>query len=167
MKNLKEIIEGLKVNSKSKIIFNLFKSHITDDPAEFKDSNYIVGSGDFKPMRFFILLEYANEIIKENLLKNSEDIEFVKEWIKRCDKAYKRNSVNGFNHNSEWEEFTWLCNGKKYTFGNAKFTYDLLQYALTKPDITKPRKQKVEKMLRDFWSIVEANKDKMNWYETS
>lgn len=165
MKQLKDIIiEKLKLDKDFKISEFKFKSHITNNPIEFKDNNYIIDSGDFKPMRFAILLEYANEIIKENLLENSEDIKFVKEWIKICKKAYKENYVNGFNTNSKWSEFTWLCNGEKPTFGNAKFTYDLLQYALTKDNITKPRKQKVEKMIREFWSIVETNKDKMNWY---
>jgi hypothetical protein len=165
MKQLsKHIFEALKINSKSKVSTFEFKSHITDTPIEFKNSNYIVGSGDFKPMRFSILIEYAKEILKLNLLEDKKDIEFCEEWLKRAKKAYKDNYVNGFNHNSEWKEFTWLCNGEDPTFGNAKFTYDLIQYGLHKTDTTKPRKQKLEKMIRDFWDKVDDHKNEMNWY---
>ena len=167
MQNINNFIsEKLKVNSQSKINNNDFKfrSHITNNPKKWLDVNWIIGSGEFKPMRFAILIEYADEILKNNLLDNEEDIEFVKNWLERAKKAYKKNRVDGFGWNSEIREFTWLCNGEQPTFGNAKFTYDLLQYALTKSDITKPRKQKVEKMLRDFLYNFENNKDKMNWY---
>ena len=97
------------------------------------------------------------------LLDNEEDIDFVKSWLDRANKAYKNSYVNGFKSNSEGKEFEWLCNGEKYTFGNAKFTYDLLQYALTKNDLTIPRKQKIEKILKEY-SEVEKNKNNMNWY---
>jgi len=165
MKQLNQyIIEKFKINSKNVNKPYKFKSHITNKPYKFNDVNWIVSSGTFKPMRFSILIEYAKEIIDLNLLNNNEDLEYCKEWLQRAKKAYKNNNVNGLGWNSEQAEFTWLCNGVKPTFGNAKFTYDLIQYGLSKPDITKPRKQKLEKMIRDFWDKVEEHKDKMNWY---
>lgn len=161
---IKSISEVLKINSKSKVSTFEFKSHITDNPYEFKNYNSIVPSGTFKPMRFSILIEYAKEILKLNLLEDKKDIEFCEEWLKRAKKAYKDNYVDGFGCNSKGDEFDWLCNGENPTFGNAKFTYDLIQYGLHKTDTTKPRKQKLEKMIRDFWNIVEDHKNEMNWY---
>lgn len=163
MKNLKDIIsEKLIINKNTKINKYEFKSQITNNPEEFKDVNRIIDSWDWKKSRIYILIEYAKECIQ--LLNNKEDIDFVKSWLDRANKAYKNNYVNGFKSNSEGKEFEWLCNGKKYTFGNAKFTYDLLQYALTKNDLTTPRKQKIEKILKEYYSEVEKNKDNMNWY---
>lgn len=162
MKSLKDIIlEKLVINKNTKVDTYKFKSHITDNPEEFKDNNWIIDSYDWKKNRISILIEYAKECLQ--LLDNKEDIDFVKSWLDRANKAYKNNYSNSFNNNSEGKEFQWLCNGEKYTFGNAKFTYDLLQYALSKNDLTIPRKQKIEKILKGY-SKVEKNKDNMNWY---
>lgn len=168
MKQLKEyILESFKINSKTinniKSSFD-FESHITNKPYKFKDVNWIVPSGTFKPLRFSILIEYAKEVIDLNLLENQKDIDFCKEWLQRAKKAYKNNSVNGLGWNSEQAEFTSLCNGEEPTFGNAKFTYDLIQYGLSKSDITIPRRKKLEKMIRDFWDKVDDHKNEMNWY---
>ena len=164
MKQLNQFIyEKLKINKDTKVKKYDFNSHITDKPYEFK-SSWVVPSATFKPMRFSILIEYAKEIIDKDLLDNDEDLEYCKEWLRRAKKAYKNNYIDSFGHNSEGKEFIILCNGDKPTFGNAKFTYDLIQYGLSKQDTTKPRKQKLEKMIRDFWSDVESHKDEMNWY---
>lgn len=132
----------------------LFQSHITDNPHQFENSNYIVGSYHFKKNRIAILLEYGNEVLKKGLI-DPKDIEFVQTWINIAKQAYKNEDKNGFLK---------ICNGAKPYFGYAKFTYDLLKYALTKPDITIPRKQKVEKLLKEEYNKVEQHADEMNWY---
>ena len=133
----------------------LFQSNITNNPHKFENSNYIVGSYHFKKNRIAILLEYANEVLKKGLI-DPKDIEFVQTWINTAKQAYKIEDKH---------EFLKICNGTKPYFGYAKFTYDLLKYALTKPDITIPRKQKVEKMLKEEYDKVEHHVDEMNWYE--
>lgn len=139
-----------------------FDSHVTNNPIEIK-MNYIVGSYDWKPSRIAILIEYAKDCL--NLLEDPKDIEFVKDWLYKAKDAYKHNNKSYIGGgNSRGKDFAWLCNGEKYTFGNAKFTYDLLQYALTKPNLTIPRRQKIEKILRDNYNTVEKHKDEMNWY---
>lgn len=149
------IIEKFKINSKNISKSYKFKSHITDNPYEFNGVNFIIGSADFKKSRIAILIEYANKIIKDDLLESNEDIDFVKNWIKRAKEAYKYESS---------KEFEELCNGERPYFCNAKFTYDLIQYGLNDPNITIPRKQKLEKMIREYWYNVEKHKDEMNWY---
>jgi hypothetical protein len=167
MKDLKQIIqEKLKITKDSKInnYDDILVSHTTNNPHKFENVNWIVSSGTFKPMRFNILIEYADEILKSDLLKNKKDIDFCKEWLQRAKKAYRNNKVSGLGWNSEQAEFTWLCNGEEPTFGNAKFTYDLIQYGLSQDDITTPRKKRLEKMIRDFWYKVNEHKNEMNWY---
>ena len=165
MEHLKDIIiEKLRLGKNTNLKQFEFKSHITNKPYIFENFNRIVPSNSFKPMRFSILIEYAQEIINLDLLDNQEDIDFCNEWIKRAKAAYKNNSINSLGWNSQANEFDWLCNGEEPTFGNAKFTYDLIQYGLSKSDTTKPRKQKLEKMIRDFWNIVDEHKNEMNWY---
>lgn len=131
----------------------LFQSHITDNPYKF-GSTWTVNSGHFKKNRIAILLEYAQEVLSKKLI-DPQDQNFVQSWINRAKLAYK---------NPSYEEFRWLCNGYVPYLGNAKFTYDLLKYALTKPDITIPRKQKVEKMLKEEYFEVEGHNHEMNWY---
>lgn len=167
MKNLNNyIIEKFKINKNTQIPEQLdfeFVSHVTDNPDEIK-MNYIVRSYGWVPNRIAILIEYAKECL--NLLEDPKDIEFVKDWLYKAKDAYKHNNKNNYlgGRNSRGADFEWLCNGEKYTFGNAKFTYDLLQYALTKPNLTIPRRQKIEKLLRDEYQTVEKHKDQMNWY---
>lgn len=141
-----------------------FNSHVTDSPKKFS-GEFIVDSAEWIQSRFPILFKYAREISNKRkpLLQNNKDIEFVKKWILRCETAYERNET-GKTPNTQSKEFLWACNGETPYFGNAKFTYDLLQYALTKTDLTKPVRQKIEKILREYYKVVEENKNDMNWY---
>jgi hypothetical protein len=168
MKQLTQYIqEKLQITKDSKVknYQDILKSHITNNPYEFQNANWIVPSGNFKPMRFSILIEYANEILKLNLLKDQEDINFCQNWLRKAREAYKKNRVNSLGWNSQQLEFISLCNGKDPNFGNAKFTYDLLQYGLSKSDTTIPRRKKLEKMVREFWYEVDKHKNEMNWYD--
>ena len=178
MKNISHyIVEKFRLNKDMLDMPNGFeiKSQVTHTPFDFdKESQQkrgctlrrIVPGHSFKPARIYILIEYAKEILKNNLLTDAKDKAFVENWLARANEAYRKNRVDGLGYNSEGGEFDWLCNGDAPYFGNAKFTYDLLQYALSKdnPPITKPRKQKVEKMLRQWWADVADHKDEMNWY---
>ena len=140
------------------------KSHITDSPKKF-NSDFIVNSAEWIQSRFPILLKYAKEISnkRKHILTDSQDIEFVNKWVLRCSTAYEKNET-GKTSNTQADEFLYLCNGEKPYFGNAKFTYDLLQYALTRDDLTKPARQKIQKLLREYYSEVDKHKNEMNWY---
>lgn len=74
-----------------------------------------------------------------NLLRNPQDINFCENWLRKAEYAYN-NYIDIYQRNSKAKEFLWLCNGDTPTLGNAKFTYDLIQYGLSKSNTTKPRR---------------------------
>ena len=164
MKAINEYLSNKIVNSPNMFDFEL-NSYVTDNPIEL-DGN-MVYSYDWKPNRISIFIEYVTEILKEQLLTNEFDIDFVKHWLTLAKNAYNRVFV-GFPKDrkidNQQKAFMYLFNGEKPYYGYAKFTYDVIKYALQKPNLTKPRKQKLEKMLRECYQDVETNKDKMNWY---
>lgn len=140
-------------------------SHVTDNPIKL-DGN-MVYSYDWKPNRISIFIEYVTEILKEQLLTNPFDIDFAKHWLTLAKDAYKRifaRFPKDRKIDDQQQAFMYLFNGDKPYYGYAKFTYDVIKYALQKPNLTTPRRQKLEKMLRECYQDVETNKDKMNWY---
>ena len=141
-------------------------SYVTDNPIEINEP-WLVNSYYWKPSRVSIFIEYVTEILKEQLLTNEFDIDFVKHWLTLAKDAYKRIYVRfpkDQKIDDQDEAFKYLFNGEQPRFGYAKFTYDVLRYALQKPDLTIPRRQKLEKILRDGYQDVVENENKMNWY---
>ena len=159
---MKTILEYL-LSKNTKVSNYKFYPHITDNPKEFNDYNFIVDAGSWKPARVTLFVNIVKEILDNVSLSNEEE-DFIKEWLKRAKIVAKKSYVNAFGSNNMWEELNWLFSGEKFTFGNAKFTYDVIQYALKRSKLTIPQRQKFEKILREFYDIVEEYKDEMNWY---
>jgi hypothetical protein len=159
------IIEKLHLNKDVKTN-DFFISHITDNPHDFsKQYNYLLSSDEWKKNRYAILLEYVSEILKENLLTDKDDIEFVKKFDDDLAKIYATCYTDGFGYlKARGYDLVEFMNGPKPYFGTAKFVYDVLNYALSKDNLTIPRRQKIEKWLRESFYKVEKYKNEMNWY---
>ena len=143
----------------------VFKSHITDNPHKFKNYNYLLSGSEWKKNRYAILTEYVGEIVNDGLLAG-DDLKFAEKFLKDLKKIYKTCYTNEFGYLVAPDyDITDCINGEKPYFGTAKFIYDVLNYALTKKDLTTPRRQKIEKWLNSFtFEDVEKHKDEMNWY---
>lgn len=169
MRQITEYLSNKIVNSQIMIDSEL-NSQVTNNPIEITDKSYMVYSYNWKQNRISIFIEYVTEILKKELLTNEYDIDFAKHWLTLAKDAYNRIYVrfpkdrNIDKIDNQQKAFMYLFNGYRPYFGYAKFTFDVLKYALSKPNLTKPRKQKLEKMLRECYQDVETNKDSMNWY---
>lgn len=159
---MKTFLEYL-LSKNTKLSNYKFYSNITDNPKEFNGYNFIVDAGNWKPARVTLFVNIVKEILNEVLLSN-EDKKFMENWLEKAKYVAKHSYIGSFGSNNMWKELNWLFSGEKFTFGNAKFTYDVIQYALKRSNLTIPQKQKFEKILKEFYKMVEEYKDEMNWY---
>lgn len=165
---MKTITEFLSTKVEKVLKHFEFNSQVTNNPIEFTSKSRVVFSNWWKLSRVSIFIEYVTEILKEQLLTDESDIDFAKHWLTLAKDAYKHiyarfPKVRNMYMN-ESEALTYLFNGDRPYFGYAKFTYDVIRYALQKPNLTVPRRQKLEKILRECYQDVIENEDKMNWY---
>lgn len=140
MKNLKSILfEKLVIN---KNIGNVQKNNLTFPNSEnnkgtIENRNWILDA-DFPDGHFTFFKDYIKEILKTCVLTNSQK-EFLEEFLDDIKDLKNKPLARAMQ----------VMNGQKPHFQRAKCIYDICMWALKNPNITVPRKNKLNKILRE------------------
>ena len=143
MKNINTyIIEKILIN-KDTIIDNnkSIKSTVdTTYPNEYMGVNFLFDSQNWPNGHFTFIMEYVKKVLDETNL-NEKERKFVEDIYNEFKELKKK-------HWGSYQEKTDLINGEKPKFERAKFFYDMFNWVLKTQDLTIPRKQKINKIMR-------------------
>lgn len=110
--------------------------------------NWLIHTGNWPSGRFTFLREYAQQYLKDNTNLKPEQKELIEDYI---------NGLKSGNNTMN------TINGESPYFENFKFTYDLCKWAIENTEVTKPRAQKINKIIKELEESSRGKLDSMEW----